>query len=118
MPSAYWVGRLQGIHDRLGNERLQQTLNDLQQKELLKGPESLQEESDNRYRQAFMELQGLCITKEAKKSLYDFQQEYARRVNNPLLLPVGGHMKGGWKARRESLKAAWMDNHKNYRSDE
>ncbi|RDL41800.1 uncharacterized protein BP5553_01779 [Venustampulla echinocandica] len=104
MPPSYWAGRLQGIHDRLGNEMLQETIDNFRDKVSLTAPKCLQEELDNRYRQAFKELQELCITKEAKKSLYDFQQAYARRLNMPLLLHIGGHMKDGWKVKKEAQK--------------
>lgn len=40
----------------------------------------------------FSHLEALCTTSEARRSLFDFQQTYARRCNRPGLLPEGGTM--------------------------
>ncbi|KAG9231707.1 hypothetical protein BJ875DRAFT_109562 [Amylocarpus encephaloides] len=62
-------------------------------------PMVLEEDSDTRYRRAFTTLQTYCTTNAAKKSLWDFQQSYARNQNNSRMLPVGGHMTDAWYTR-------------------
>lgn len=49
-------------------------------------------DEDAQSRQIFKRLEALCVTDEAKVSLYEWQQAYARRHNRPKLLPVGGTM--------------------------
>lgn len=49
-------------------------------------------DSDHRIRRAFICLEALCITKDALDSLHEFQQDYARKVGKPHLLPLGGTM--------------------------
>lgn len=57
------------------------------------------ENEEKRCRRAFIHLEALCLTDEAKKSLWEFQQSYARQVACVRLLPVGGSMKDGWMSR-------------------
>ncbi|CAG8959907.1 hypothetical protein HYFRA_00013179 [Hymenoscyphus fraxineus] len=57
------------------------------------------EASDERYRRAFATLRAYCVTAEAKKSLWDFQQTYARNQRNERFLPAGGHMTDAWYTR-------------------
>ncbi|KAL8381600.1 hypothetical protein RB595_005741 [Gaeumannomyces hyphopodioides] len=52
----------------------------------------LLEDEDNRSRRVFLHLETMCITKEARGSLQAFQQEYARKMKRPGLLPQGGSM--------------------------
>ncbi|KAF4636299.1 hypothetical protein G7Y89_g1774 [Cudoniella acicularis] len=73
-------------YDSLDTERLQSSL-------------YLEDDSDKRYIKAFDHLRNLCMTDEARKSLWEFQLQYARTQNNPRLLPVGGSMKDGWISR-------------------
>jgi len=40
----------------------------------------------------FMHLEHLCVTDEAKSSLWEWQQHYARVHQNPRFLPFGGKM--------------------------
>lgn len=49
---------------------------------------------DARCRRAFLYLETLCTTIEAKNSLHDWQQSYARRNGRPDLLPQGGSIEG------------------------
>ncbi|EJT78691.1 hypothetical protein GGTG_03790 [Gaeumannomyces tritici R3-111a-1] len=50
------------------------------------------EDEDNRSRRVFLHLETMCITREARGSLQAFQQEYARKMKRPGLLPQGGSM--------------------------
>ncbi|KAI4603927.1 hypothetical protein KJ359_000049 [Pestalotiopsis sp. 9143b] len=50
------------------------------------------EDDEYRARRAFLHLESLCTTSEAKKSLRSWQQTYARRVGRAGLLPKGGTM--------------------------
>lgn len=56
----------------------------------------LSEASDDRFRRAFATLRGYCVTPEAKKSLWEFQQQFARSERNERFLPAGGHMTDSW----------------------
>jgi hypothetical protein len=49
-------------------------------------------DDENRCRRVFLHLDALCSNSEARRSLRQFQQEYARRHNRPALLPLGGTM--------------------------
>jgi hypothetical protein len=46
-------------------------------------------EDDDRCRRIFNRLEESCLTAEAKQSLRDWQQAYARKENRPMLLPDG-----------------------------
>lgn len=46
-------------------------------------------EDDNRCHRIFQQLEGCCLTTEARQSFHDWQQAYARRVDRPSLLPSG-----------------------------
>ncbi|KAI0477240.1 hypothetical protein GGR56DRAFT_691637 [Xylariaceae sp. FL0804] len=50
-------------------------------------------DEDNRGRRAFVHLEALCTTAEARRSLRAWQQAYARRVGREALLPRGGSMR-------------------------
>ncbi|KEY66901.1 hypothetical protein S7711_08181 [Stachybotrys chartarum IBT 7711] len=50
------------------------------------------EDEDDRHRRIFARLGSLCITLEARQSLHDWQQQYARHHNKPHLLPRGRTM--------------------------
>jgi hypothetical protein len=50
----------------------------------------------------FRDLEALCVTTEAKKSLWEWQLTYARQEKIEALLPTGGRMsevRGGWVSR-------------------
>jgi hypothetical protein len=49
-------------------------------------------DEDNRCRRVFMHLELLCTTPEARNSLRQWQQSYARRMGRDTLLPEGGTM--------------------------
>ncbi|KAI2636837.1 hypothetical protein GGS21DRAFT_53103 [Xylaria nigripes] len=51
-------------------------------------------DDDNRCRRIFSHLDALCTTSEARMSLREWQQGYARRMGKESLLPKGGTMKG------------------------
>lgn len=58
--------------------------------------------SDRRIQQVFAKLQTLCMTSKARKSLWEWQQAYARHEKNETLLPIGGKMENdrpGWVSR-------------------
>jgi hypothetical protein len=52
----------------------------------------LTEDGDRRMQRVFIHLETLCITSDAKKSLWDWQLAYARKERNEKLLPTGGKM--------------------------
>ncbi|KAI1823796.1 hypothetical protein F4861DRAFT_302865 [Xylaria intraflava] len=54
-------------------------------------------DEDNRCRRIFSHLDALCTTSEARVSLREWQQGYARRVGKESLLPKGGTMRGATK---------------------
>ncbi|KAM0421099.1 hypothetical protein ACHAPT_011170 [Fusarium lateritium] len=53
---------------------------------------SPEEDEDARCLRIFRHLDCLCSTNEARRSLHDWQQTYARRMGKPGLLPKGGRM--------------------------
>ncbi|RTE73605.1 hypothetical protein BHE90_011970 [Fusarium euwallaceae] len=57
-----------------------------------KPEESLEDDEDARCIRIFRHLDCLCSTNEARRSLRDWQQTYARRMRKPGLLPKGGRM--------------------------
>ncbi|KAJ4202472.1 hypothetical protein NW767_005841 [Fusarium falciforme] len=57
-----------------------------------KPEESLEDDEDARCIRIFRHLDCLCSTNEARRSLRDWQQTYARRMGKPGLLPKGGRM--------------------------
>ncbi|KAL7622575.1 hypothetical protein AAE478_008082 [Parahypoxylon ruwenzoriense] len=59
-------------------------------------------DEDNCSKRAFLHLEALCTTNEARKSLHAWQQNYARRMGKENLLPKGGTMEDkekGWVGR-------------------
>jgi hypothetical protein len=67
-------------------------------------------DDDSRCWRIFRHLEVLCTTTEAKQSLHEWQQAYARRIGRPSLLPQGGSMEGRfalmsklWNSGRKSL---------------
>jgi hypothetical protein len=60
------------------------------------------EDQDKRNSRAFLHLQSLCTTNEARRSLWEFQLHLARIKGKPNLLPRGGKMveeRGSWFGR-------------------
>ncbi|KAL3420599.1 hypothetical protein PVAG01_07044 [Phlyctema vagabunda] len=118
-PVSYWSGRFSALHDRFSTEIVNQCLQDpyLMQEHLssygpingvewpapLRAASATQERhpaarktyievETEKCKKVFTQLEGACISKAAKQSLWDFQQSYARIVNNEKLLPPGGRM--------------------------
>lgn len=64
--------------------------------------DKITEDHDRRSNRAFIHLQALCTTNEAKNSLWQFQLLFARMEGKPKLLPTGGKMsdeRAGWVSR-------------------
>lgn len=49
-------------------------------------------DDDERCRRVFVHLEAFCATEEARRSLFAFQQDFARKERRPKLLPKGGTM--------------------------
>jgi hypothetical protein len=122
-PSEYWSGRFMALHDRFQAEALRPAnIAPLIAAHIgrglmpgctaSKGPSYLVRSVEQRStvamltdetfrcKRVFMYLESLCITTEAKRSLHAWQQAYARRTGNELLLPQGGCMEDkGWAGR-------------------
>ncbi|KAI0129610.1 hypothetical protein BJ170DRAFT_593163 [Xylariales sp. AK1849] len=61
---------------------------------------ALLEDEENRARRVLLHLEALCTTSEARRSLHNWQQSYARRVGKEELLPRGGTLEDkGWMGR-------------------
>jgi len=111
-PSSYWSGRFQALHDRFHNEILDACLLDpqiFQEYVAVMSPPKLSsskqssptantslklmvEDEDRRSKRVFVRLEALCATNEARKSLYDWQVQFARIMENEALLPHGATM--------------------------
>ncbi|PHH66508.1 hypothetical protein CDD81_6983 [Ophiocordyceps australis] len=98
-PLAYWTGRFSSLNDKYMNkENVPDTLLALRsglvaQNRLLADPQTVGND-DARHLHIFARLEFLCATDEARLSLRQFQQTFARRFKRPLLLPRGGTMDG------------------------
>ncbi len=103
MPSSYWLGRFQALHDHFRAENLSQDFLDSpiarQWMYNTDGNPTAGDENDSarKYeerlsKRCFTHLEALCMNNEAKKSLKVFQQAFARKVDCEALLPVGGSM--------------------------
>ncbi|KAI5856702.1 hypothetical protein GGS23DRAFT_601112 [Durotheca rogersii] len=63
---------------------------------------TLLSDEDSRARRAFLHLETLCVTNEARKSLHSWQNDYARCMGKPYLLPKAKFADGktrGWVGR-------------------
>ena len=63
---------------------------------------SIAEDEERRTKKVLLHLEALCITNEAKKSLWEWQLEFARQAGNEKFLPTGGKMvdeRAGWVSR-------------------
>lgn len=49
-------------------------------------------DDDERCKRVFIHLEAFCATDDARRSLFAFQQDYARKTGRPKLLPRGGTM--------------------------
>ncbi|RKF60429.1 hypothetical protein OnM2_051015 [Erysiphe neolycopersici] len=114
-PNSFWCGRFTALHDRFHNDMLEtlvidrktytrfqdgtlpssrtvSTLNDSDSPETTAGLQYLNDEETRRCKKSFIHLGALCVTDEAKKSLWNFQLAYARSQGKKQLLPIGGQM--------------------------
>lgn len=127
----YWAGRYQGLHDRYHTEELDDTMKDpdafqkfqdssksapttphdaeLNNFEKVdtyepttKGIQSMAEAEEARVVRVFSYLTRCCADDASKKSLFEWQQTYARQHQNDKYLPRGGSMTDkppGWVSR-------------------
>jgi hypothetical protein len=69
----------------------------------------MKSEEEKRNKKVLLHLDALCVSNDAKKSLWEWQLAYARTARNEKYLPQGGRMvgqeKGGWVSRM-----GWMVN--------
>ncbi|PHH89111.1 hypothetical protein CDD83_6622 [Cordyceps sp. RAO-2017] len=99
-PMEYWTGRFSRLNDLyLGLGRAPETLLTLRsgllsQNRYRVDPQTVSQD-DARHLHIFAQLESLCLTPEARRSLREFRQTFARRVNRPILLPEGGTMTDG-----------------------
>ena len=121
-PHAYWAGRFTSLHDQYHTQMLGDTVNDeklltyflnppkdetkLRQREehtassgtTFYVPDSgppdtaIRQDEIRRCKRVFYTLQGLCVTAEAKNSLWGFQLRFARDRQMEACLPNGGTM--------------------------
>jgi hypothetical protein len=105
MPTSYWLGRYQALHDRFCSDYLDPSF--LESPKLRNYwasvpdgvPNTTETEpsascrgEERLSKRVFAHLEALCMTGEARKSLKAFQQAYARRFACEALLPLGGCM--------------------------
>ncbi|KAI9683084.1 MAG: hypothetical protein M1829_005875 [Trizodia sp. TS-e1964] len=90
---AYWAGRFTALNDRFrGDEFQTSVIFEAPGKATNTGKSNLEEK---RIRRVFAHLDSLCLTDEARLSLRDFQEQYARCHHMSAVLPAGGTMKQG-----------------------
>jgi hypothetical protein len=121
----WWAGRFTSLSDRFHTETLNNAMMDphllrslqdnnkcmsqgardddgIRCESSSKGQKQMADDEHNRTMRVFAHLTSICATEEARNSLFDFQQQYARMENNKNWLPVGGTMEDkppGWVAR-------------------
>ncbi|KFY57176.1 hypothetical protein V497_05684 [Pseudogymnoascus sp. VKM F-4516 (FW-969)] len=100
MPQSYWAGRYRTLDDKFRSKNFE--IDYLESpailealREIEKLGESFQDDNMSnadqlRCRRVFAVLETHCKTADAKKSLWSFQQAYARNLKCQQLLPVGG----------------------------
>ncbi|POS86237.1 hypothetical protein EPUL_001443 [Erysiphe pulchra] len=124
-PNSFWCGRFTALHDRFHNDmletlvidrktytrfqdgtspslRTESTLKDSDSPETTAGLQYLNDEETRRCKKSFIHLGALCVTDEAKKSLWNFQLAYARSQGKKQLLPIGGEMDSDVDQERET----------------
>jgi hypothetical protein len=131
----WWAGRFTSLPDRFHGEMLEETLKDpkafqsfqddskcaatktthedpkkTDEQEAYeprtKGIQKINNDEDVRVLRVFAHLKSLCVTDDARKSLFDFQQTYARMYANEKWLPAGGTMEDkppGWVSRMTNV---------------
>lgn len=104
MPPSYWLGRFQALHDRFRSDYLDPGFLDSPEKckywtaipndetDTEAEPTSSCKGDERLSKRVFTQLEALCTTNEARKSLKAFQQAYARKFECEALLPLGGCM--------------------------
>lgn len=127
----YWAGRYQGLHDRYHTEELNDTMKDphtfqkfqdsskstrttphdaeltnSEEQDMYepatRGIQSMAEAEEARIVKVFAYLTRCCADDASKKSLFEWQQTYARQHQNDKYLPQGGSMTDkppGWVSR-------------------
>ncbi|KFZ09225.1 hypothetical protein V501_05667 [Pseudogymnoascus sp. VKM F-4519 (FW-2642)] len=100
MPQAYWAGRYRTLDDKFHSEDFD--IDYLESPAILEALREIENEGGSfedddmsnadklRYRRVFAVLETHCKTPDAKKSLWSFQQAYARNLKSENLLPIGG----------------------------
>ncbi|ELR06656.1 hypothetical protein GMDG_00273 [Pseudogymnoascus destructans 20631-21] len=100
MPQAYWAGRYRTLDDKFHSEDFD--IDYLESPAILEALREIEKQGGSfedddmsnadqlRYRRVFAVLETHCKTPDAKKSLWSFQQAYARNLKSEHLLPVGG----------------------------
>jgi hypothetical protein len=71
----------------------------------------MKEEEEKRNKKVLLHLKALCVTNEARKSLWEWQLGYARAARNEKYLPAGGRMiggKGGWASKMGRVLSGGM----------
>ncbi|RKF77374.1 hypothetical protein GcM3_072001 [Golovinomyces cichoracearum] len=117
-PNSFWCGRFTALHDRFHNDMLEALVIDRKTfsrfqdgtrplessrstvglNDFIKtttGLQYLNDEETRRCEKSFIHFGALCVTDEAKKSLWNFQLAYARFHGVRQLLPSGGEMETG-----------------------
>lgn len=85
------------IHDE---EDISTSLSKDRNRATLKSRVAALEDEDARAKRVFRHLEAMCKTTEARRSLFAWQQVFARRMNKEHLLPSGGSMEDrGWVGR-------------------
>lgn len=103
MPTSYWLGRFQALHDRFRAENLDLDFRSssalgkwynisIIDAPVVNGINNPGESDELLAKKIFIYLESLCTNIEARKNLKVFQQAYARKMGCEALLPVGGTM--------------------------
>lgn len=81
--SRYWSGRFMSLSDRFRNDAFDVEMRSIDEASNYSNGSS----DEHRDREVFKELSGLCVTKEAKDSLREFQMKYAMTNKMTSLIP-------------------------------
>lgn len=100
MPQSYWAGRYRTLDDKFRSENFEidylespvilEALKEIEKKGESFEDDNMSNADQIRYRRVFAVLETHCKTPDAKKSLWSFQQAYARNLKCQQLLPAGG----------------------------
>ncbi|KAN0117745.1 hypothetical protein V8E51_003722 [Hyaloscypha variabilis] len=127
-PHTYWAGRFMSLHDQFHTQMLASAINSLDTRPPFKRPDSklkkqkskrsspedperdsssrneeeaMRHDEVRRCKRVFYTLQSLCVTDEAKHSLWGFQLRFARSRKMEACLPDGGAME-------DVKESSWM----------